>query len=465
MTSRHSIVPHNTRVEEALLGCAVLGAYNDLSVQGVTRNWFNDLLHKVTWDMMESVVASGPVNLERLCIAAKTHKEFKENGGTAATLVGMADEAPFADNWRNWLPELQKNLRLREYQTLGLDITRLAGEVDNVDDFADDLESRVMQLRKFRETKTTADRKASFDRIERNLEEAHSGTGINGLPTGFDDLDRTLGGMRGGQLITLASRPGMGKSTVAANIAQYLAVTHEVPVAYFSLEMTDDELNARMSAAMSDVNLHSFYSHQYSEEERVAAMQRMALNKPRLYAAPVMIEPRSDITINGIRAQARRMVHRDNAKLVIVDYLQLVGTNNSRGNRVVEVGQISRGLKSMAMELDIPVIALAQLNRQIENDGNRAPRLADLRESGSIESDSDIVGFIFCEDFSLSDKGRLLCQLFVAKNRSGKMSQFDLCFNRPFNRFEDWRQHQDLVAQRELADEKPTTKSYGRKSA
>ena len=458
MSGRKSIVPHNAKVEEALLGCAVLGAYNDLCVQGVTRNWFNELLHKATWDMMESL--EGEVSLESLSIAAKTHESFKECGGTTMTLVGMADEAPFADNWTNWLPELQKHLRLREYQTFGMDVVRLANEADNVDDFADDLESRVMQLRKFRATKTAADRKASFERIERNLEEAHLGTGINGLPTGFGDLDRTLGGMRGGQLITIASRPGMGKTTVACNIARHIAVDCGIPVAFFSLEASDDEINAKMSAAMSDVNLHSFYSHRYSEEERVAAMARMAASNPRLYAAPIMIEPRSDITINGIRAQARRMVHRDNVKLVVVDYLQLVGTKNGRGNRVVEVGQISRGLKSMAMELDVPVIALAQLNRQIENDGNRAPRLADLRESGSIEADSDVVAFIHCADFSLGDEDRLLCQLHVTKNRSGRNNDFDLCFYRSFNRFEDWRQHQDLVAKRELADEKPKKKGW-----
>ena len=114
MISRTTTVPHNSRVEEALLGCAVLGAYNDLCVQGVTRNWFNELLHKSVWDMMESV--NGEVSLESLIVAAKTHKGFDEHGGTPVTLVGMADEAPFADNWTTWLPELQKLLRLREYQ-------------------------------------------------------------------------------------------------------------------------------------------------------------------------------------------------------------------------------------------------------------------------------------------------------------------------------------------------------------
>ena len=128
----------------------------------------------------------------------------------------MADEAPFADNWTTWLPKLQKLLRLREYQQFGQDVVRNAGAVDNVDDFADELESRVIQLRKFRETKTTADRKESFDRIERNLEEAHLGTGINGLSTGLDDLDRTLGGMRGGQLITPVSYTHLTLPTICS---------------------------------------------------------------------------------------------------------------------------------------------------------------------------------------------------------------------------------------------------------
>ena len=456
MSHRYSIVPHNVRVEEALLGCALIGAYNDLCVQGVTRNWFNDLLHQAVWDMMEAHVGKDPVSLESISIAAKTDKAFQECGGTVLTLTGMADEAPFADNWVTWLPELQKHQRLRQYQQFGQDVVRLAGEAENVDDFADDLESKVMQLRKFRETKTSEERKESFDRIQRNLEESHLGTGINGLPTGLDDLDYTLSGLRPGQLFTIASRPGMGKSTIVANnIALNLAVNLEVPVALFSLEMASDEINSKMSASMSDVNLHSFYSHLYSKEEREAAMKRMAENNPKLYGAPIMIEPRSDITINGIRAQARRMVHRHDVKLIIVDYLQLVGTNHRHGNRVVEVGQISRGLKSMAMELEVPVIACAQLNRQIENDGNRAPRLADLRESGSIESDSDIVGFIYCEDFGIADKDRLLCQFLIAKNRSGRLNQFDLCFHRSFGRFEDWRQHQDLVAMRDVPEEKP----------
>ena len=168
-----------------------------------------------------------------------------------------------------------------------------------------------------------------------------------------------------------------------------LALGQGVPVGVFSLEMSMDELNARMLSTVSEVNLQAFVSKEYNEERRNKAMKSMALNMPKLANAPIYIEPRSDITINQIRAEARRMVRNNGIKAVFVDYLQLVGTRGNNNNRVQEVGQ-TRGLKSMAMELDLPVIALAQLNRQIENDNNRAPRLSDLRESGAIESDSDV---------------------------------------------------------------------------
>jgi len=265
-------------------------------------------------------------------------------------------------------------------------------------------------------------------------------------------------------LITLAARPGQGKSALAGNLAINLALGQGEPVGFFSLEMSEDELNARMLSTISEVNLQAFVSKEYNEERRTKAMKSMALNMPKLVNAPIHIEPRTDITINQIRAEARRMVRNNGIKAVFVDYLQLVGTRGNNNNRVQEVGQISRGLKSMAMELDLPVIALAQLNRQIENDNNRAPRLSDLRESGAIESDSDVVAFIWVEDFNIADGGRLLTRITVAKNRAGRSGSFHLCFNRDYSRFEDWRDNQDLIEMYEMADEKKSSKSKWGKS-
>jgi replicative DNA helicase len=321
-----------------------------------------------------------------------------------------------------------------------------------------------MQMRTCRKLKVEADRKESFGRIIEMLEQAHTGNGLIGLSTGFGDLDKLLSGMRGGQLITLAARPGQGKSALAGNLAINLALGQGEPVGFFSLEMSEDELNARMLSTISEVNLQAFVSKEYNEERRTKAMKSMALNMPKLVNAPIHIEPRTDITINQIRAEARRMVRNNGIKAVFVDYLQLVGTRGNNNNRVQEVGQISRGLKSMAMELDLPVIALAQLNRQIENDNNRAPRLSDLRESGAIESDSDVVAFIWVEDFNIADGGRLLTRITVAKNRAGRSGSFHLCFNRDYSRFEDWRDNQDLIEMYEMADEKKSSKSKWGKS-
>jgi replicative DNA helicase len=287
-----------------------------------------------------------------------------------------------------------------------------------------------------------------------------------GLPTGYDDLDKILCGLRGGQLICLASRPGLGKSAWAGNIATQLGYIRDIPVGVFSLEMQEDELNSRMLASISEVNLQAFVSKEYGPARRKEAMKSLAMNMPKLAKSPIYIESRTDTTINRIRAEARRMIRNHNVGLLIVDYLQLVGgSGNRNGNRVTEVGQISRGLKSMAMELDIPVIALAQLNRQVENDGNRAPRLADLRESGAIEADSDVVMFIWVEDYDISDGGRLLTRIEVAKNRAGRCGSFHLVFNRDYSRFDDPRGHQDLIEKYELATETAKDKKrFTRKS-
>ena len=165
---------------------------------------------------------------------------------------------------------------------------------------------------------------------------------------------------------------------------------------------------------------------------------------------PLHICPRPDITIGQLRAETRRLVSKRDLNLVIFDYMQLVGGAARRGaSRGDEVGEISRGLKKMALELDLPVIALAQLNRSIENANNRSPRLSDLRESGSIEADSDVVIFIHREKKGVFIDSRMLCRIVVGKNRNGPQGVFDLCFDRDVCRFEDWRKHQDLVAEAE----------------
>ena len=463
------MVPFDAHAESGLLGCCVLGAYDDVVAAGVDDSWFNELLHKATWHLINRVADKGQVTEASVMIAAKGDQAFNDNGGDVTDIVKMVDAAPTSANWSYWIKPCRERLRLRRYFQLGLDMQQAAAKSEDVEAFADEAESRLFELRKFKDEGKGNERLESFHRIIDLLEAAHTGTGVIGLPTGFLDLDKILCGLRGGALYTLAARPGMGKSTLAMNIAEMLAVKAKVPVAFFSLEMSCDELNQRMLGSYSSINLQRFINHDYDKQERERLLKTIATKMPALNQAPVHICSRTDITVSQLRAEARRYV-KNGAKLVIVDYLQLVsGGKGSRGNRVQEVGEISRGLKKMALELDVPVIALAQLNRAIEQDGNRVPRLSDLRESGSIEADSDAVLFIHCGNSSAYLDGRLLCQIVVSKNRSGRQGKFDIAFNRDFSRFEDWRDNQDLV---ELAEKmaktkltkKTTSRSYPRKT-
>lgn len=461
------MVPFDANAEKGLLGCCILGDYNNAVADGVTDDWFNELPNKAAWHLIGRVAEKGDVTEQLVIAAANGDQAYLGNGGSVVDLVSMVDAAPSAGNYGYWMKPCREKLRLRRYYQLGLDMQQAVAKAEDVDVFADDAESRMFELRKFKEQDKGNARLESFSRIIDLLQAAHEGTGVIGLPTGYEDLDKILCGLRSGALYTLAARPGMGKSTLAMNIAETLSVKGQVPVAFFSLEMSADELNQRMLGSYSSINLQRFINHDYDKEERVRLLKEMAKKIPTLNAAPIHICPRTDITISQLRAEARRYVKNYGAKLVIVDYLQLVaGSKSSRGNRVAEVGEISRGLKKMALELDVPVIALAQLNRAIEQDGNRVPRLSDLRESGSIEADSDCVMFIHCENTSVYMDGRLLCQIVVSKNRSGRQGKFDIAFNRDFSRFEDWRTNQDLVDMAEsMAKKKTTKKSFGRKSA
>lgn len=440
------MVPFDANAEQGLLGCCILGSYDDVVAAGVDDSWFKELIHKAAWQLIGRVAEKGQVNEISVSIASKSDAAFTDNGGDITDITKMVDAAPTTANWSYWLKSCQENLLLRSYFQLGLDIQQAAAKVEDVEAFADETESRLFELRKYKEVDKGNQRLESFHRIIDLLQAAHEGTGVVGLTTGYEDLDKILCGLRDGALYTLAARPGMGKSTLAMNIAESLAVKAKVPVAFFSLEMSEDELNQRMLGSYSSINLQQFINHNFKEKERIRLIKVIAAKMPALNAAPIHICPRTDITINQLRAEARRYV-KNGAKLIIVDYLQLVACNKgNRGNRVQEVGEISRGLKKMALELDVPVIALAQLNRSIEHDANRVPRLSDLRESGSIEADSDVVMFIHCENRSVHIDGRILFQIVIGKNRSGPQGKFDIAFNRNFSRFEDQRENQDLIS-------------------
>lgn len=256
----------------------------------------------------------------------------------------------------------------------------------------------------------------SFDR----LEELHKNkSGIRGVPTGFADIDNMLSGLQKSNLIILAARPGTGKTALALNIAQNATVLYKKKVGIFSLEMSKEELVDRLLVSQADIDAWRLKTGRLGEEEFSRLSHAMGV----LAEAQMFIDDTPGISMIELRTKARRLMMEHEIDLFIVDYLQLVHGMN-RENRVQEVGEISQGLKNLARELKVPVLALAQLSRAVEARGTKEPQLSDLRESGSIEQDADVVTFIYRPDDDMRDQ----IKLKVAKHRNGSVGLVDLYF-------------------------------------
>ncbi len=256
----------------------------------------------------------------------------------------------------------------------------------------------------------------SFDR----LDELHKkGSGLRGVPTGFSDIDKKLSGMQASNLLILAARPSVGKTTLAINMAQHMATKEKIPVGIFSLEQSKDQLVDLMLASQADVDAWRITTGNLEEEDFEKISEAMG----ELADAPIYIDDTPGISIMEMRTKARRLQMESDVKLLVVDYLQLCHGRNLE-NRVQEVSEISQALKNLARELDIPVVALSQLSRAVESRQAKIPQLADLRESGSIEQDSDVVMFLYREDQEDVEN----VKLSVAKHRNGPLGEIDLKF-------------------------------------
>ena len=282
----------------------------------------------------------------------------------------------------------------------------------------------------------------SFDRID----ELHkSGAGLRGVKTGFTDLDNILSGMQASNLLILAARPGQGKTALIVNMAQYIGVVEKKPVGIFSLEMSQEELVDRLLVGQADVDAWRLKTGRLSETDFSKLSEAMGM----LADAPIFIDDTPGISVSQIRTKARRLQLEHNISLIIIDYLQLVDPGRHYDNRVQEVSIVSQSLKNLARELKIPVLAVSQLSRAVEHRGEKRPQLADLRESGAIEQDADVVMFIYRPDAEISNV--MQTKLLIAKHRNGPMGEIDLLFRGDRIRF------YNVERKREEAPPAPTT--------
>jgi replicative DNA helicase len=296
---------------------------------------------------------------------------------------------------------------------------RASGAVDN----------RVEQIGQIsRGLKTLARELEKLERLSRE------GKAITGTPSGFDDLDSITGGFQPGNLIILAARPSMGKSALMANFAENAALDSNKAVALFSLEMSEGELAQRFVASQASIRGDDLRKGKVPPSRWPKILQ--ATN--RLAQSPLYIDDSSDLSVLDVRAKARRLLqqHADGLGLILIDYLQLMRASGNVENRVEQIGQISRGLKTLARELQVPVIALSQLNRGVEQRTDKRPVLSDLRESGSIEQDADLVMFIYRDEYYNDDSDREgIADVIISKHRNGGLGVVELAFQKEFPRF------------------------------
>jgi replicative DNA helicase len=416
------VPPHSQEAEQSVLGAMLLDKDAVIAVaEFLLPDDFYDERHAEIYKAMLSLYEDRvPVDVLTVTEKLKKNKYLKKIGG-ASYLTDVANTVPTAahvEHYGRIVKDLSVKRSLMRAASKLVDFS--SDEGMSTADLLDKAESEIFSLSQKNVSKSfisVRDALAeSFDRLD---ELQKQGEGLRGVSTGFEDLDKALAGMQKSNLIILAARPSVGKTTLALNIAQNAAVKGKRQVGYFSLEMSKEELIDRLLVSEADIDAWKLKTGKLTEEDFSKLSNAMGI----LAEAPIYIDDTPALSILEMRTKARRLQVEHGLDLVVVDYLQLARSRNLE-NRVQEVSEISQGLKNLARELKIPVLALSQLSRGVEQRGTKKPQLSDLRESGSIEQDSDVVMFLWRE----SDDNLENIMLDIAKHRNGPLASVPLYF-------------------------------------
>jgi replicative DNA helicase len=369
------------------------------------------------------------------------NKQLLEEVGGIAYLAALPDAVPSAANLSYYLDIVQEKYLLRRMiQTCTEVVGRVYDYEGEVDALMDEVERDILRISESRVQSQTSTIKELVKKAINTIEDFHQRQGVlTGVGTGFTDLDKMTSGLHGGEMVVIAARPSMGKTSLAMNIAEYVSIEQRLPVGVFSLEMTSESLVLRMLCSRSRVNLRNVREGFLAERD----FPKLTGAAGKLASAPLFIDDSSALSILQLRAKARRMSQQYGIKLFVIDYLQLLHSTARRAeNRQQEIADISSGIKSLAKELNVPVIVLSQLNRELEREKNRKPRLSDLRESGAIEQDADVVGLLYTpssedeESAGAAEQDAMPVNLLIAKQRNGPTGDVNLTFLKSYTRFE-----------------------------
>lgn len=439
--------PHSAEAEQGVLGCVLL-APNECLGQCIEKfkpgpEVFYDLRHQTIYEAFVAMYDKRePIDIITLQQRLKDRGLLDQIGGIAY-LNALQDAVPSAANLSYYLDYVEEKFLLRKMiQTCTGVVSRVYDYDGEVDALLDEVERDILAMSESRSGGTIEPVKSLVNKAIGMVENYFNRQGqLGGLATGFTDLDRMTDGMHGGEMIVIAARPSMGKTSLAMNIAESVVLNQKLPVGVFSLEMTAESLVLRMLCSNARVNLRNIREGFMSESD----FPKLTSAAGKMSSAPLYIDDTPGLSILQLRTRARRLWQQHGIKLFVIDYLQLLNSTSRRAqeNRQQEIAEISSGLKALAKELDVPIIVLAQLNRELEKDKNRKPRMSDLRESGSIEQDADLIGLLYKPSSEDEDAPPLEDQsegipvnLLIAKQRNGPTGDVNLTFLKPYTRFE-----------------------------
>ena len=438
--SLYKVPPQSLEAEDSILSAILINNEALLDIVEILApdDFYRSAHQKIYGIITELFAKNEPIDLVTLTNGLRQKNQLEEIGG-ATYLARLLDTVPLAVNAQHYAKIIHDKASLRRLIEKANDIVKRCFESQrSVDELIDYAESAVFEIA---EDKISPAFHPISDLIERNIDALEERQGnkalVTGVPTGYTDLDHLTSGFQNSDLIILAARPSMGKTAFALNIARNAAVDGGVPVAVFSLEMSKEQLAMRMLCAEARVDSFRLRSGFLSKDDWTHITDAAGT----LTEAPIFIDDAPDISAMSIRAKARRYKREKNLGLIIIDYLQLMRGPSTAERRDLEISEISRSLKMLAKELDLPIIALSQLNRRLEERSDKRPQLSDLRESGSLEQDADVVAFIYRDEVYNKDElnpQKNKAEILVKKQRNGPTGDLILTWLSAYTRFENY---------------------------
>ncbi len=435
------LLPQNIEAEKSILGCLLIDKNAIVKIiDSFEPRDFYKKDHREIYQAICDLFERG-IEVDILSVSSRLKEKnvFNEVGGNSY-LTELSNSVPNAFHVLNYAKIVQRKRILRDLIEASFEIGQMGhNEAEDIDILMDKAEKRIFSIAQRSLTQKFIKLKDGLEEAFERIDMLSKNRGIpRGVPTSFIDLDNLLSGLQKSDLIILASRPSVGKSSLAFDIARHIGVYNKLPVGIFSLEMSKDQIVDRFLSTQSGVDLWRLRTGNLSSEGQNNDFEKIQEALGVLSEAPIFIDDAATSNIMQMRAMARRLQAENGLALLIVDYLQLIEPRNTNAGIVQQMTEVSRALKALAKELNVPVLALSQLSRAVEQRTPPIPRLSDLRETGAIEQDADVVLFIYREDRYKSDSLRKhIADIIVAKHRNGPVGQIELYFDEPRATFQN----------------------------